>query len=416
MHSMSMSALLALATAAPQAPQAASADAVSRWNAAVTQATEKLDDPLAESRVFSVVHAAIHDALNAIEPRYESYGEASLPPARGASVEAAIAAAARDAFAALMPDLKAPVEQAYSVALASLGEGDAVARGLETGRRAAAALLALRANDGASRSVDVPAGVRPGEYRPTPPDFTPAFKTQWGGVTPFVLESAAQFRPEPPLPLDSARARHELEQVRRIGAQTGSERSAEHSEISRFWYEGSTQGWNRIARVLAEQEELDPWESARFFALVNLAMADGFIAGFEAKYHYRFWRPVTALRAAGHAEWLSDLWTPPVPDHPSTHTVLGAAAATVMERYFGTDFIPFSMTSGIPYAGITREFWSFSQAARENGASRVLAGLHFPEAVRAGYELGDGVGTWVFEHALAPLEKAAVAASSGAAR
>jgi PAP2 superfamily len=132
-------------------------------------------------------------------------------------------------------------------------------------------------------------------------------------------------------------------------------------------------------------------------------MADGFIAGFETKYHYNYWRPVTAICEGGDTEWRSFLWTPPVPDHPSTHTVLGAAAATVMARFFNTDLISFSMTSGEPNPGITRKFWSFSEAARENGASRILCGIHFRTAVNVGYTQGEHVGKWVFEHALRPV-------------
>ena len=135
-------------------------------------------------------------------------------------------------------------------------------------------------------------------------------------------------------------------------------------------------------------------------------MADGFIGGFEAKYHYNYWRPATAIRETVDATWLSNLPTPPVPDYPSTHTVLGAAAAAVLARFFETDYVSFQMTSGAPYAGITRRFWSFSEAAQENGASRVLAGIHFPTAVKAGYEQGDRIGAYAFDQMLTPLTTA----------
>jgi len=158
---------------------------------------------------------------------------------------------------------------------------------------------------------------------------------------------------------------------------------------------------------VANARNLDEWQSARLFALLNLAMADGYIGGFEAKYHYNYWRPATAIRenggSSGDAAWLPDLDTPPVPDYPSTHTVLGAAAAAVLARYFGTDMVSFSTTSGAPYAGITRKFWSFSEAAQENGASRILAGIHFTTAVRAGYVQGDLIGAWTYDHALKPV-------------
>ena len=195
----------------------------------------------------------------------------------------------------------------------------------------------------------------------------------------------------------------DLREVQAIGGTTSRVRTAEQTEIARYWYENSTQGWNRIAREVAAAERLDAGQVARLFALVNLAMADGFIGGFEAKYHYNYWRPATAIREGGEADWLSVLPTPPVPDYPSTHTVLGAAAATVLERFFDSDLVSFSMTSGAPYAGIARRFYCFSAAARENGASRVLAGIHFATAVRAGYTQGEQIGAWVFEHALQPV-------------
>ena len=217
-----------------------------------------------------------------------------------------------------------------------------------------------------------------------------------------MLKSSDQFRcPEPPA-VDSPRALADLEEVKAIGGSRSVTRTAEQSEIARYWYESSPRGWNRIAREVLAARQFDVWENARLFALVNLAMAEGYIAGFEDKYHYNYWRPVTAIREGGDKEWVSYLPTPPVPDYPSNHTVEGAAVATVMARFFNTDFVSFSMTSGAPYPGITRKFWSFSEAARENGASRVLNGIHFSTAVNAGYTQGEQIGEWVFEHALRP--------------
>jgi membrane-associated phospholipid phosphatase len=228
--------------------------------------------------------------------------------------------------------------------------------------------------------------------------------THWGSVTPFVLKSSAQFRcPEPP-PVNSSRDLADLEEVKAIGGSKSVTRTAEQSEIGRYWYESSPQGWNRIAREVSAGRQFDVWENARLFALVNLAMADGYIAGFEDKYYYNYWRPVTAIRERGDSEWLSYLPTPPVPDYPSNHTVEGAAAATVMARFFNTDFISFSMTSGAPYPGITRKFWSFSEAARENGASRILCGIHFSTAVNEGYIQGERIGEWAFQQALQPAK------------
>jgi PAP2 superfamily len=389
------------------------ADEVIRWNQVATDAsTAHKVDPLTESRVFAILHIAIHDAVNAVQARYQPYlsTERSVPV--DASVDAAIAGAAHEALVALIPSGKESFDVAFEESLSQVPESPRKEAGVEIGRNAAAAILAARENDGANRTIEYTPGTEPGQYCPTPPDFTPAFMSHWGNITPFVLQSSAQFRcPDPP-PVDSEKAFAEIEEVRAIGGSKSATRTAEQSEIARFWYESSARGWNRIAREVATPRQFDPWENARLFALVNLAMADGFIAGFEGKYRCNYWRPITAVRHMGDREWLSYLATPPVPDYPSTHTVLGAAAATAMARFFGTDFISFSTTSGEPYPGITRKFWSLSEAARENGASRILCGIHFSSAVRAGYTQGEQVGDWVFENALRPVKPQPVITTS----
>ena len=197
-----------------------------------------------------------------------------------------------------------------------------------------------------------------------------------------------------------------------IGEKNSAWRSPEGSEIAKYWYENSGAGWNRVTRVVAASRPLDHWQTARLFALVNIAMADGFIGGFEAKYHYNFWRPSTAIeegdadgnnQTPGQYTWAPSLITPPVPDYPLTHSVLGAAAAKALARFFGTDFVSFEMTSGQPYPGITRKFFSFSQAAAENAASRVLAGIHFPNAIRAGVWQGERIAEFTVDNYLRPV-------------
>jgi PAP2 superfamily len=383
----------------------ASVDEVVRWNQVATDATVAAKiNALAESRIFAILHAAIHDAVNAIEPRYEPYQPRTSPAPAGASVEAAIAGAAHATLVALLPDSKATFDAALEETLRSITDDSRKAPGLEVGRTAAAAILTARENDGANRTVEYTPGTKPGDYCPTPPDFKPAALVQWASMTPFVLKSADQFRcPDPPA-VNSPRALADLEEVKAIGGSKSATRTPEQSEIGRYWYESSPQGWNRIAREVLAARQFDVWENARLFALLNLAMADGYIGGFDTKYHCNYWRPVTAIRAGGDSEWLSYLPTPPVPDYPSTHTVEGAAAATVMARFFNTDFISFSMTSGGEYPGITRKFWSFSEAARENGASRILCGIHFSTAVNAGYVQGERIGEWAYENALQPAK------------
>ncbi len=400
---MKKSMLLLIALLSPLST--ARADEVIHWNQVAAEASEAAKtDPISESRNFAILHVAIHDAVNAAEPRYTTH----LRPhegGKGASATAAAAEAAHDVLVALYPASKARFDEELAKSLSTLPKDRATDGGVALGRSTASSVLMARKADGSERSVKPAPGAKPGEYRPTPPDLTPAFMAQWGGVKPFALSAASQFRPGPPPAIGSGTARADIETVRSVGGEKGGARDEDESEIARFWYENSAQGWNRITRTVAEAHALDLHENARLFALVNMAMADGFIAGIEAKYHYNYWRPVTAIREAGDGEWLSYLMTPPVPDYPSAHSILGAAAAAVLARYFGTDYVAFRVTSGDPYPGVTRSFWSFSEAARENGASRVFAGIHFPTAVAEGYRQGDAVGAWVFEHALRPAQE-----------
>lgn len=385
-------------------------NAVTHWNAVATDAfaPSQGTNPMVQSRTLSIVHAAIHDALNAIDRRFASYTP-GVAESRGASVDAAIAAAARGVLMVLLPEQRALVEDAYERALAAIPDGPAKAAGLLTGQASASATIARRHGDGidaAAQPIYVPQP-GPGEYQFTPP-FNFAALPGWGRVKPFVIDLRAHAL-DGPHRLDSAEYARDLSHVQAIGQRASTIRTAEQSEIAQFWYEDSPLGWNRIANTAIRQRGLDPWAAARAFALVNFAMADGFIAGFEAKYRFRFWRPETAIRAAAadgnrstepDAVWQPFLITPPVPDYPSTHTVLGWAAAEVLISVLG-DGVRYSADS-LTLPGVTRSFKGFSAAAEENGLSRIYAGIHFGEAVKAGRRQGRSIGRAVAK-ALEPI-------------
>jgi hypothetical protein len=389
------------------------ADVVIDWNVIATNAAFAAGkNSLEQSRIYAMTHAAIHDALNAIDRRYKLYAlDRRAEP--NASPEAAVAAAARDVLVAQLLTQKETIDAAYAASLAGIADGPAKTNGVAIGQAAAAAILALRSADGSTDPMPYTPGTAPGAYQLTPPNFAPAVLPGWGAVTPFALKSGAQFRPAPPkfFDLTSAEYAADYNEVKAVGELNSATRTAEQSEIARFWYEGSPNGWNRIARVVATQRGLDPWRNARLFGLLNFAMADGFIAGFESKYLYNFWRPITAIRAGAtdnnpatvaDPAWSAFLVTPAAPDYPSTHSVLGAAAAETLARFFGADTISFTTTSGAPFPGITRSYTNFSQAAQENADSRVYAGIHFRAACRDGLIQGTWVGRYVFEHALRP--------------
>ena len=411
---------------------ARAADDVRAWNAhTVNTLALSGQNNIVQTRSLAMVHAAIHDAVNAIEQRHRPYAFSFSAPS--ASPEAAIAAAAHGVLLGVIPNFGTPTQQAtalaaanatYASSIAMIPERPARQEGIFVGAAAAAAVLAVRAGDGA-RLAEIPY-VRlegPGVWQPTPnpnppdpasggPGLAPALLPGWGNVMPFTLRSGRQFRPNGPLPLFTRRYAREYNEVQIIGQRLSTTRTAEESEIARFWYEGSQVGWNRIARLVSEPRMLDLWEQARLFALVNFAMADGFITGFNTRYFYNSWRPVTAIRdgdADGNDETVGDpLWesllnTPPIPDYPSTHSVLGATAATVLAHFFGADDIAFTTTSGAPFPGITRSFTSLSQAAQENADSRVYAGIHFRKSCRDGMRLGQRIGEFTVRRALQPM-------------
>jgi hypothetical protein len=391
-------------------PDSRQENAVVRWNAIADQAfaPSQGTNPMAQSRTLAIFHASIHDALNAIDRRYAPYTP-GLPATPAASADAAVAAAAREVLVGLLPDQNAVVEAAYDQALANLPDGAAKNAGIATGRAAARATIRRRQGDGAdtaAQRIYVP-GSAPGEYQFTAP-FDFSAQPGWGRMQPFVIE-LRDHATDGPLSLTSAQYARDMAYVREIGHAASKTRTPEQSEIAKFWYEDSPLGWNRIASAAVRQRGLDSWEAARAFALVNFAMADGFIAGFDAKYQHRFWRPVTAIHAAASdgnprteadATWQPFLVTPPVPDYPSTHTVLGWAAAEVLIDLFG-DKVRYATTSPT-LPGVTRQYRGFSQAAQENGLSRLYAGIHFPHAVKHGRRQGRSVGQAVTE-ALAPV-------------
>jgi hypothetical protein len=427
-------AIAVLLTCGLAVQPALAADDVVAWNVRVFRvlaATGQVG--VVQTRHLAMVHAAIHDAVNAIEPRYErSVFEGQAEP--GASPDAAIAAAAHGVLIGTIPDFGTSAQQVaglaaaaaeYSASLALIPDGPAKERGIAIGEAAASSVVTSRAFDGAT-SADVPYTLIPGPgyWRPTsnpvPPDplaggpgLLPPILPAWGEVTPFALNANEQFRPDGPPDLGSDEYAADYAEVKAIGSRTSVTRTAEQSLIARFWYEGSPVGWNRIARVVVAPRLLDLWSQARLFALLNMAIADGFIAGWNIRYHVNFWRPVTAIRAGdtdGNPATVADpLWetflnTPAIPDYPSTHSALGGAAAQVLAEFLGTDHVAFTTTSGAPFAGITRSFSSFLQAALENADSRVYAGIHFRSACRDGVKVGRKIGKFTMQHVLKPLD------------
>ena len=413
------------------------ANEVLQWNETTMQAIAAGgQNNVVSTRTLAMVQAAVHDALNAINRRYDAYYfEGPGDPA--ASPDAAVAAAAHTVLIGVVGGYGTPaqkgatfalVDQAYAASLARVADGPARNKGVAVGRAAGAAILTLRKDDGAFRDAPYTPGVGPGRWRPHPnpvpanppitnPDlargYAPSAVPGWGNITPFTLLSASQFWLPGPPALTSPTYARDYNEVKNIGGKVSTVRTEDQTQIARFWFEGPG-NWNTIARTVAATRRLDAWDSARVLALMNLAMTDAFIAGFKIRYVYDHWRPVTAIRegdndgndaTAGDPTWDSHQNTPAVSDYPSTQSTFSAAAAVALASAMGTDQISFTVTSGKPFEGITRSFTSFSQAARESADSRVYAGIHFRSACEDGLVLGRKIGQRTAALYLQPVKR-----------
>ena len=415
----------------------ASANEVVQWNETTLKAIEANGQGnVVATRTLAMVQVAVHDALNAVSRRYDAYYfEGPGDPA--ASPDAAVAAAAHTVLVGVVGSFGTPaqkgatlalLEQAYAASLSRVTDAPARNKGVAVGRAAGAAMLSLRKDDGATKDAPYTPGMGPGKWRPHPnpvppnppianPDaargYAPAAAPGWGNVTPFTLLSASQFWLPGPPALTSPTYARDFNEVKNVGGKVSTVRTADQTETARFWFEGPG-AWNTIARTVAVSRSLDARDSARLLALMNMAMADAYIAGFRIRYVYDSWRPITAIRegdndgndaTAGDPTWDSHQNTPSVSDYPSTQSTFSGAASVVLASVLGGDQLRFSTTSGKPFDGITRSFTSFSQAARESADSRVYAGIHFRSACEDGLVLGRKVGQRAVALYLQPVKK-----------
>lgn len=387
--------------------------------------------PFVEARLFAIANVAMHDALNSVVPRYERYADTG-PIERDANLAAAILTAAHDAVVGAAPASADDVDAWYAGAIAAEAGSPGYDEGVAIGHRAALAILTRRALDGTAGGGVAPyaPGTNPGDYRFTFPFDTPAFDffgtggfadgSIWGAtVTPFVVKSTTQFRAPMPYGVESnsaavltRRYTEDFDEVKMLGCTVCAARTAEQTEIALFWVEQSPEGFNRIARTIAGQRNLDAWETARLFALLHMGEFDAYATVMESKYHYSFWRPVTAIALAGGdgnsgtsavPGWeVLSFPTPPVPDYPSAHASAGGTAAAIIDGVIPGRGQAFSATStSLP--GVTRSFRDVDAAARENAVSRVYVGYHFRLATEAGLAQGMDVGAFVAKNALRPI-------------
>lgn len=341
------------------------------------------------TRSFAILHAAIHHAVTSSGRSY------LLAHPAGAAVAAA-AQAAHDVLVALYPAQAASLDRQLAADLATVEQRHAREAGIGVGRLAARRLLDLRRNDGSSATPSpLPAGTEPGQYRPAPPGFLPAVFTHWAHVTPFVVDRVDRFLPEAYPELSSRRYAAATNEVKRLGQDTSTSRTGDQTEQAHFWAAPIWNYWNEITQTVVLAEGKDLAETARIFAHLNLALADAVIAFYDAKYHYRVWRPITAIRLAGDdtnpateadPAWNSLGTTPPDPAYPGAHSVISQTSATVLTAEFGRGH-RLAVTSEV-LPGVTRHFATFQAVADEAGLSRIYAGVHTRLDHYAGRKLG----------------------------
>jgi len=380
--------------------QPAHADVVTDWNQTALNASlaAGVGGPIL-SRNLALVHAAIFDAVNAIDRRHTVYAlEVKAKP--GASMEAAAAAAAYGVLTQLYWLQTPAFDVALEASLATTPDGPSRADGMTVGKEVAEKFMAQRSKDGSSANVTYTPKSGPGLYQLTPPAFAPVAVPHWGGVAPFMLKSADQVRIPGPPAFSSAEFAKDLNEVKLLGAKNSQARTKDQTDAARFWTISGVVTDNDTARQLSAHKGFGVVENARVFALLNMAGADAYIACWEAKYRYNHWRPITAIRSADSAgnpaisadpAWEPLAPTPAHPEYPAGHTCYAGATEQVLQAFFG-DKASFSLTN--PAVRVTRNYQSLSQMEKEVEDARVWGGMHYRSAVVHGTELGHMVADY----------------------
>ncbi len=362
----------------------ANADVITDWNvkAAEIVTESKVGTPPA-IRTMAIVQTAVLDAVNSLAP--------------GASINAAVASANRATLSKLMPAQQASIDAAYQAALAQIADGAAKTAGIAAGEQAAVAVLAQRADDGAATAESHRPFTTAGTYVPT---ATPAV-TQWAQRKPWLMTSAAQFRPGPPPALASDVWTRDFNEVKAFGAKNSTRRSAEQTEIARFWEYSLPAIYHGVVRSVAQAPGRDVVQNARMFAAVAQSMDDALIGVFEAKYHYNFWRPATAIRNGDidgndatqrEASWTPFVDAPMHPEYPSAHSILAGAVATVLKAEIGNNPTPVLSTTSPTAKGATRRWTSLDDFMREVADARVYEGIHYRTSTDVGLAMGKQIG------------------------
>lgn len=384
----------------------AKADIVTDWNEIAVAAGYRAKlTPVPHARNVAMVQVAIFEAVNAITPRYKPYQFILNPPAE-TSPEIAAATAAHGILTQLYPDQASTFRARYDEFINVASDGAAKQNGIAFGNLVAAEMIKLRSGDGVDAVETYQPVTKPGTYVPTVIPLGSTCST----VTPWALKSVSQFRPSAPYRLSSEQYAHDLNEVQAMGGKKSTKRSDEQTTIAKFWEFTGPGTYSPIARKWAAHAKLDLVDSARVFALFAMATADAYLAVFDAKYEYNFWRPITAIRngaddgnrsTEADRSWLPLIDTPMHPEYPCAHCIASTTAANVLIKIFkSAKFTDIELTS--PFApNVTRRFLDLNDYVSEIMDARVLGGVHFRQSALVGKKMGEQIAEFVVGNFLA---------------
>jgi hypothetical protein len=413
MHSNVFNGLV-IAAAISLAPPAA-ANVITDWDVIAIDAVTPMaslggTSPYMAQRMMAMVHAAMFDAVNSIERQYRPY-LIQLPAEPSTSREAAAASAAAAVLATVSEKTAGTMKIALANYLATLPDGTAKSAGIKLGEAVAASIVDARVYDGSDGPDAYRPRTAPGVYVPT----AITISSMWPDMTPFAIASPSQFRPRPPVSLESKEWATDYNEIKDYGGQSSAKRSAQQTEIARFWLVGPPVAYHPFIRELIIAKQMNVLDSARFMALIAVGLNDAIMAVLDAKYHYNFWRPITAIRNGDidgnpatdrEATWQPIAITPMHPEYPCSHCSQSGAIAAIVKAVFGTTDVPeIAMTS--PTApGVVRRWTNMAVFADEVADARIWAGFHYRFSARVGTEMGYQVGDYVAKNILQPVATA----------
>jgi hypothetical protein len=401
-----------LATAVLAAPALARADTVTHWNqnAATALYVTAAQPPNVSVLHMAMVQGAVYDAVNAIDGGHEGYLLTSRVATPTDSKDAAAATAAYKMLLNIVPAQQPVLQALYDASLAGIPDGAAKTRGVAVGDAAAAAMIAARTADGRFGLFRFLAGTGPGVWKPVLPAFGSDPNAWVKDVKPFLIERASQFRSSGPYELTSRKYAREFDEVKSVGSATSTTRTADQTHAALYWAENPPRTWNRIVNTLSAQKGLSLVDNARLFAELYLTTADAFIAVWDEKAHYSFWRPITAIREADtdgnprteqDVNWLPLVANPPYPEHPSGHLGLSCSMGVTLRDFFGTDRLAWSDTN---IGGRTRSFTRVSDAVEEITEARIWSGIHFRNADEDSVRIAERIAKYREKHYFGPID------------